>query len=73
MTIGVLPQLNKWTAGIAFGKAPEWQRRMLRANYWFIHLWFLKLCSLPDEGKMITPANYRGFRLFKQFNLSNGR
>ena len=70
MTIGSLKsQFNKWQAGIAFGKAPSWQRD----PYWFIHLWFLNLHSLPEKGEMISPKNYRGIRLFKKLYFSNAR
>jgi hypothetical protein len=66
MTIGSLrSQFNKWQWGIAFGKTPSWQR----SHTWFIHVWFLNLQSLPKEGKMIRPENYRGYRWFKQWPL----
>jgi len=34
MKIGVLtPELNKWQAGIAWGKAPDWQVQFSSASF----------------------------------------
>jgi len=67
MKIGSLTstKLNRWQAGIAWGKAPAWQQQ----GYWFIHIWFIKLETLPPMGEMIRPEHYRGLRLYRQFDL----
>ena len=71
MTIGRLfSEPNKLQWGIAWGKAPSWQRQQLHKDYWFIHIWFLRLKSIPPPGQMITKENYRGFRLYKQFDIA---
>jgi len=63
MKIGVLNgKLNRWQAGIAWGKAPEWQHEF----YSFVHVWCIKLKSLPPQGKTISPENYTGLRWFKK-------
>ena len=69
MKIGTLNgKLNHWQAGIAWGKIPDW-RMEIRLQDFFIHIWCFKLRSLPPQGEMITPENYRGFRFYKEFNF----
>jgi hypothetical protein len=64
MKIGVLNgKLNRWQAGIAWGKAPTWQG----SGYWYVHLWCMKLRSLPPQREMISKQNYVGLRFFKAF------
>ena len=68
MKIGVLTsQLNRWQAGIAWGKAPEWQAQFLKRHFRFIHVWCMKLVSLPEKSEMIQRENYRGIHFYKEF------
>jgi hypothetical protein len=72
MKLGVLTgQLNKWQAGIAFGKAPDWQVAVLRKQpFRFIHIWCMKLVSLPPPNEIINPEYYQGFRFYKEFPMT---
>jgi hypothetical protein len=64
MKIGVLHgQLDKWQSGIAWGRIPAWQG----SDGLFIHLWCMKLRSLPQRAEMISKQNYTGVRFFKAF------
>jgi hypothetical protein len=71
MKIGVLHgKLNQWQAGIAWGKAPEWQQRFLHRQFWFIHAWCLKLISHPKPNEMIQPEHFKGIRFYKEFLIT---